>query len=137
MLVFDQRESDMGVAVLAKSDTRRDRHLGFLQQIFCEVDGAHLLSRLRDFRPDEHRPFWFRNFPAGALETVNQRIAPPFVHETNFLDAVLRPVESLDRGDLNRLENPVVEIALDARQRVNYVLVADAKTDAPAGHVVT
>ena len=42
----------------------------------------------------------------------------------------------MDRGDLDRLKNAVIEVALDARQGVNDFPIADAKTDAPAGHVV-
>jgi hypothetical protein len=58
------------------------------------------------------------------------------VHQTNFFDAILRPVERLNSSDLDGLKYPVIKITLDARQGVDDLLVADAKADAPAGHVV-
>ena len=42
----------------------------------------------------------------------------------------------MNRRDLDRLKNTVVEITLDPRQSVDDFLVADAKADTPARHVV-
>ena len=38
VLVFDQRETDVFVAVLAEANARRHGHLGFLEQIFGKLD---------------------------------------------------------------------------------------------------
>src|SRR3972149_7152761 len=74
--------------------------------------------------------------PPRTLQSVNQRIAALLVYQANLLDAVLRPVQSLNRGDLDRLKKSVVGIALVARQGVDDVLVTDREANAPAGHVV-
>jgi hypothetical protein len=41
VLVFDQRKPHVVVAVLAEAHAGRHRHLGILQQLFRELDGAH------------------------------------------------------------------------------------------------
>src|SRR5262245_39823011 len=54
MLVFDQREAHVLVAVLPEADARRHRHFSLLEQEFRELDGAHRPQGLRDAAPDEH-----------------------------------------------------------------------------------
>src|SRR5262245_42525199 len=112
MLVLDQSETHMRIAVLAEAYARRDRYLGFLEQILAELHRAHFFRRLGNLGPDEHGALWALNMPAGAIETIEQRIAPLLIHQANFLDTILRRIERMNRGDLNRLKNPVVEIAL-------------------------
>ena len=126
----------MLVAVLAEADAGRNRHLRFLKQVFGELDGAHLFCRRGNFRPNEHRALGLGNVPTGAIQSLDQRIAPLLIKRADFIDAILRPFEGLNRGDLNRLKDAVIEIALDARERVNHFPIANAKTDAPTRHVV-
>jgi hypothetical protein len=80
VLVLDQGEADMLVAILAEADARRHRDLRFLEQIFAELHRAHFLRRLGNFGPDKHRPLGSRNMPAGAVEAVEQRVAPLLIH---------------------------------------------------------
>ena len=51
-------------------------------------------------------------------------------------DTVVRAVQGDDGGDLDGLEDPVVQVAFDAGQGVDQTLVAHHEAHAPAGHVV-
>ena len=53
-----------------------------------------------------------------------------------LVDAVLRSVQRRGGGHLDRGEGAIVEIGLDARQRMDQALVADGEADAPARHGV-
>src|SRR3954453_11289042 len=113
MLVLNQRETDVGIAVFAEADARRHGHFRLLQEEFGKLDGAHLLQWLRYLRPDKHRPARLLYLPADAVEAVDESVATPSIRLADILDAVLRTVQRLDCGDLHRLENAVVEITLD------------------------
>ena len=54
----------------------------------------------------------------------------------NLVDAVLRAVQRRGGRHLDRREGAVVEIGLDAGQRLDQPLIADGEADAPAGHGV-
>ena len=74
--------------------------------------------------------------PAEATEAVAQDVAALAVGLADLLDVVLRAVQGVRGGDLHRLEDAVVEVALDARQRRHDLPVADHEADPPARHVV-
>src|ERR1700722_966948 len=55
LLVLDQRDADMALAVLAKAFARRHRDARLLDQEGGELDAAHGAERFRNWRPGEHR----------------------------------------------------------------------------------
>src|SRR4051812_44350806 len=55
MLVLDESDAHVVVAVVAEADARRDGDPRFLEQALGEPDGAELGVVLRDLRPDVHR----------------------------------------------------------------------------------
>ncbi len=55
LLILDQRDANILVAMLAEADARRNGHIGLLDQKFGEFDRAHAAERLRQFRPGKHR----------------------------------------------------------------------------------
>src|SRR5438552_3705149 len=136
VLVLDQRDPHMVVAVVAEADARRHRDLGVLEQAFGELDRAELAVGLRDLRPHVHRSLRLLDHPADVVQRLHHHVAPLLVGAAHFLDAFLRPFERDDGGDLHRREAAVVVVALDARERMHQVLVADHEADAPARHVV-
>ena len=75
VLVLDQRDAHVVVAVLAEADARRDRDVGVLDQQLGELQRAELAERLGDRRPGEHRGRRRGNLPAGAAETVDHDVA--------------------------------------------------------------
>src|SRR4030095_9740276 len=127
----------MIVTVLTESDTGRYRHLGFLKQELGKLYGAHLFRRLRDLRPDKHRALWFRYFPTCPVKAVNQRIPALLIHQPDPLDAVLGTIQGVNRGDLDRLKNPVVKGTLDSPQGMDNIPITHRKPHPPPRHVVT
>src|SRR5581483_6115079 len=136
VLVLDEGEADVVVAVLAEPDPRRHRDLRLLQQELRELERPHRLEGVRDLGPHEHRRLRLRDVPPGAREAVAEHVAAAAVLLADLLDVVLRPVQRVRRGDLERLEDAVVEVALDAGERGDDLAVADREADPPARHVV-
>src|ERR1051326_6821992 len=136
VLVFDQSKSNEVVPILSETDSRRNGNLCLPQQEFREFNRAHGFGASGNFRPDEHCPFRLFDVPPGPVHAIDQAIASFLVHEPDLFDALLGTVQSLDRGDLDGLENSIIEVALDPGKRMNDIAVADGKANAPAGHVV-
>src|SRR5260221_10688110 len=88
VLVLDQGKAPPAIAVLAEADAGRHGHLGLVQQEGRELEGAHVLEGLRNWRPDEHRRPRLRDRPAGAVHAVDQHVAPPFVAPADIVDAL-------------------------------------------------
>src|SRR5262249_49860167 len=118
VLVLDEREAHVLVPVLAEADARRHRHLSLREQELRGLERTHGAEGLGNTAPDEHRRLRLGDLPAGTGETLAQHVAPHLVALGVLAHAVLRAVERMDGGDLDRLEHPVIEIALDARERV-------------------
>ena len=74
--------------------------------------------------------------PARRGQALDQHVAALLVGVARLDDAVLRAVERRRRGDLDRREGAVVEVRLDAGQRLDQRLVAGGEADAPARHRV-
>ena len=136
MLVLDEREPHVAVAVLAEPDAGRDRDAGLLDQMLRKFEGAHLPERLGYLRPDEHRGLGLLDAPARLVQPFKEHVPPRLVHAANVLHALLRPVERNDGRDLDGLEHAVVQIALDLDEGAHDVLVPAAEAHAPAGHIV-
>src|SRR5213593_3985622 len=66
VLVLDEREAHVVVAVLAEADAGRDRDLGLLEEELRELERAHRLESVRDLGPHEHRRLGLRHVPAEA-----------------------------------------------------------------------
>ncbi len=126
----------MIVAVLAEADAGRDGHLGFGQQQLGKFQRAQSLEPFWNLRPDEHRGHRFGHRPADPVQAGDQHVAPAAVVLDDLLDRLLRPVERLDRRDLDRLEDAVIQVTLQLRQRPHDLRIAHAKTHPPARHVV-
>ena len=91
---------------------------------------------LGDFRPDEHARPRRLHLPAQLPQAVHHHVPPGLVQPVLGDDVVLAFAHGNDRGDLDRLKDAVIVIALDRRQRADHLGVTDAEPDAPAGHVV-
>src|SRR3989441_855952 len=75
LLVLDEREPHVALAVLAEPDARRDSHPRFLDEHFGELERAERAERLGDGRPDEHRALGLRHGPAEPVEPVDADVA--------------------------------------------------------------
>ena len=75
MLVLDQRDAHVIVAMLAEADAGRHRHVGLLDQQLGEFERAEMPERLRDRRPGEHRCGRRPERPAGATEGIDHHVA--------------------------------------------------------------
>src|SRR6058998_1665053 len=136
LLVLDEREPHVALAVLAEADARRDRHLGLLNQELGELERAEATEGVGDRRPHEHRALRLGHVPADLVEPVDQNVAALSVNLDDLVDTLLVGLEGDDAGDLDRLEGAVVQVGLDARQRGDHPGVAADEAEAPAGHVV-
>src|SRR5204862_3396875 len=87
-------------------------------------------------RPHVHRGPGHFHHPADVVQALDHDIAPFLVGIFYFENAILGPFQRHDRRHLDRREAAVVVVALDAREGVHQVPVADHEADAPAGHVV-
>src|SRR5437660_6736140 len=135
-LVLDEGEPDVAFAVLAEPDSGRHRDLGLLYAELGELERAHRSELLGDGRPDEHRPLGLRHGPALLVEAVYEHVAPLAVDLADVAHDRLVALQRHDARDLDRLEDAVVEIRLDAGERVHHLPVAAAEREPPAGHVV-
>src|SRR6266704_53797 len=135
LLILHQCKPHMAFPQRTEPDPWRYRHQRLLHEELGKLQRASGRVRLGHRRPEEHRSAWRLHRPAGALETGYQRVAALAINLAD-LPCVLRALpQSDDRGDLQRLENAVVEITLDPRQRSDHLAVAETKSDAPACHV--
>ncbi len=91
---------------------------------------------LWDLCPDEHSCLGRGDLPAELVEAFDEDVAAAAVDVADFGDAVLRPLQREDAGDLDGREGAVVEVAFEAGEGVHEDGVADHEADAPAGHVV-
>src|SRR6185369_9455787 len=76
VLVLDEREAHVVVAVFTEADARRHRHLPLPEQELRELDRSHRAIRLRNLCPHEHRRLRLRNVPPDALQPVAEHVAP-------------------------------------------------------------
>src|SRR5215469_16400359 len=97
-----------------EADSRRYRHLRLLEQQLGEFERSEMTKAFGQRRPEEHRAARLFDRPAGALESGHQHVAALLVHRTDLTRLVAALTQRDDRGDLNGLEDTVIEIALDA-----------------------
>src|SRR5262245_42804687 len=96
MLVLDEREAHVVIAVLAEADARRHGDLGVSQQELAELERAERLVLVGNLGPHEHRRLRLRHVPAGAVEPLAQHVAAPAIGLADLVDVVLRSVERVN-----------------------------------------
>src|SRR5712692_115049 len=136
LLVLDQGEAHVALAVLPEADAGGDCHLALLDEHLGELERAHGAEGVGNRRPDEHRALGFRHGPAELVEAVHQHVAPLLMQPDDLAHAGLVAFERDDGGNLDGLEGAVVEVGLDARQGIYHAGIAAHEAHPPAGHVV-
>src|SRR5262245_10420408 len=124
MLVLDERDAHVIVAVVAEADAGGDGDLRALEQALGELDRAEAGVGFRDLRPEVHRGLRHLDHPADVVQALDHHVPALLIVLSYFLHALLGSFQGHDRGHLDRCEAAVVVVALDARQRVDQVLVA-------------
>ena len=108
--------------------------LGLARQANRGLEGAERAQRLGQRRPDEHRPERRLDGPARAGEPGAERVAAAPVDLAELARVIDGLAQRDGRGDLDRLERPVVEVRLQLCERGDDLGAADDEADAPAGH---
>ncbi len=91
---------------------------------------------IRNLGPYEHGPFGAGHFPSGPVETGNQGVATLSVSIVDFPDTLLVAFQGDDRGNLDGLEDPVIQVALDSPQGTDDFRITNTIANPPAGHGV-
>src|SRR5665811_1087121 len=136
LFVFHQGEAHVAFAEGAKPNSRGDGNRRFLQDEFGEFQGAVGAVFFGDRGPQKHRAARFFHRPAGAVQAIHQNFGALLVNSADLPGVLFALAEGDDAGDLHGLENAVVQVALDARQRGDHFRIAKTETHPPAGTVV-
>src|SRR5204863_356828 len=123
LLVLDEREAHVALAVLAEPDARRHRDPRLLDAQLGELQRAHGPEWLGNRCPHEHRALGLGDLPAELVEAVHQHVAALAMDLDDLVHHLLVALEGDDARDLDRLEGAVVEVGLDARQRGDHARV--------------
>src|SRR5262245_42069891 len=75
VVVLDEGEAHVGIAVLAEPAPGRHGHLRLAQEELRELERAHRLVLVRDLGPDEHGGLGFGHVPPRAVEPLAQHVA--------------------------------------------------------------
>ena len=108
--------------------------MGLPHQLRRELDRVHVPVRLRDPGPHEHGPLGRLHLPADAVEAVAQGVPAPLVHRAGLQRVVGLLLQGDRRRYLDRLERPVVEVALELGQRGHHLGVAQHERHPPSRH---
>ena len=87
-------------------------------------------------RPSEHRATRTVDFPAEFPQAIHHDVPPLLVEFVLCGDIVFAFAHGDNRGDLNRLENAVVVVALDGRESPDHLAIAHAEADPPPSHII-
>src|ERR1035437_7268158 len=136
VFVFHQGEAHVAFAEGAKPNPGRDGNRRLLQDEFRELQGADGAVFFGDRGPKKHRAARTFHRPTGAVQAGDQDVAALLVDGADFLGVLFALAEGDDAGDLDGLENAVVQLALDARHGGDQFRNAQAETHPPAGHVI-
>ena len=98
------------------------------EQQLGKLQRPYLAEPLRHRRPQEHGAARLLHRPSGALQTRHQHVAPLLVDGADLVRIFLAFAQRDDRGDLNRLEHAVIQVALDARQRRDHLRDCPGRT---------
>src|SRR6267143_1642514 len=75
LLVLDESEPDIALAVLAEADARGDRDLALLDQHLGELQRSHGAEAVGNGRPHEHGALGLGHGPAHLVEPVHEDVA--------------------------------------------------------------
>src|SRR5712691_7630559 len=113
LLVLDEREPDIALAVLAEADARGDRDLALLDQHLGELQRSHGAEAVGNGRPHEHGALGLGHGPAHLVESVHEDVAAFLVELHDVAHHGLLALQGHDGRDLDGLEGAVVEVGLD------------------------
>ena len=130
LFVFHQGKAHEVIAVFSKTNAWADRDLGLFQKQFGKLQGTHGFESFGYFCPNKHGCFGLFNNPIDPLQTLAEGVSPAAVSVHDFLHAILRPAQSGNSGNLNRLKGSVIQVALNARQSVNDFAISGAEATA-------
>src|SRR5262249_45555712 len=137
VFVLHESEAEITLAGLAEAAARADGDFRLFEQLQGEVDRAHALAPfLRVAGPDEHAGLGLFRLPADPLQALNEHVAALLVLDGLAVHQLLAKAHGHDAGDLDRLEDAVIVVALDGRQGADHLRVAGAEAQPPTGHVV-
>src|SRR5262249_2570517 len=136
LLVLDEGEADVPLAVFAEADARGDGDLRLLDAELGELERAERAVLLGNRGPDEHRPLRLLDGPSDLVESVDEDVAPLPMDVDDIGHHTRVALEGDDPRDLDGLERSVVEVRLDAGEGVDHPRVAAYEAEAPARHVV-
>ena len=86
--------------------------------------------------PQKHAPLGRRHLPTRRSQTCRDDIPALLIARHLAGDVLFSVAQGDDGGNLHRLEDPVIVVALDAVKRADDCPVSQSVADAPAGHVV-
>src|SRR5262249_61314408 len=85
---------------------------------------------------NDHARERLRAVPPDSIKAANQHIPPFLIPEDGFLDTLLRSIQRNDAGNLQRLKNAVIQVALNLGQRANDLSISDTEPHTPSRHAV-
>src|SRR5207245_342189 len=136
LLVLDESEPDIALAVLAEADARGDRDLALLDKHLGELERSHGAESVGNGCPHEHGALGLGHAPADLVEPVHEDVATLLVELHDVAHHGLLALQGDDGRDLNGLEGAVVEVGLDPAEGVDHARIAAHEAHPPAGHVV-
>src|SRR6185437_2751680 len=89
VIILYQAEAHEALSHRAETDARRDCHKRLLQQKLGKVERRHVLKRLGNPRPHEHRCFRWVHAPTRAVQPFAKQIASSLVNRANLRRGVL------------------------------------------------
>src|SRR5439155_13772250 len=99
LLVLDQREAHVPVTAVTEPDPGADRDARLAREPQRELQRPLVAVRLRDRRPDEHRPARRLDVPAGERQSVAERVAPASVDVADLAGILAGLAEGYRGGD--------------------------------------
>src|SRR5512132_1996342 len=103
LLVLDEGEADVALAVLAEADARRDSDLALLDEHLGELERAHGPEGLGHRGPHEHGALGLLHLPADLVEPVHEHVAAAPVQLVDLRHALLVAFQRHDARDLDGL----------------------------------
>src|SRR5208337_4587439 len=79
VLVFDESEANVALAIFTEPQSGRHRYAGFLKEKLRKFERSNLRHRRRQRNPGKHRSGGWGNGPAGTIERLDEAIAPVLV----------------------------------------------------------
>src|SRR6516162_8571814 len=97
LTVLDESNADETLAIFPKTDPRRNRHIGPLEQELRESKAPPYPKGWRKRRPNEHSCTGRWHFPASSPKTIDQDVAAGAIPLAGLGNAILGSVERRGR----------------------------------------